>query len=45
MGDVFKNERLVDNRFLQAFGKKQPPAGLILHTEHGSQYTSSKFQT
>lgn len=38
-------DQLVIDAFLQAYGKEQPQAGLIIHTDQGSQYTSSKFQS
>ncbi len=38
-------DQLVIDAFLQACGKEQPQEGLIIHTDQGSQYTSSNFQT
>lgn len=37
-------EQLVIDAFLQAVGKERPPAGLIVHTDRGSQYTSRRYQ-
>jgi putative transposase len=37
-------EQLVIDAFLQAVGREQPPAGLIVHTDRGSQYTSRRYQ-
>jgi len=38
-------ERLAMDEFLQGFGKEQPPTGLTIHTDQGSQFTSGKFTT
>lgn len=37
-------EQLVINAFLQAVGRERPSAGLIVHTDRGSQYTSRRYQ-
>lgn len=31
--------------FMQAYGRERPKEGLIVHTDQGSQFTSSNFQT
>jgi putative transposase len=36
-------ERLVADAFLQGFGREMPKAGLIVHTDQGSQFTSGAF--
>ncbi|MTK13812.1 MAG: IS3 family transposase [Clostridiaceae bacterium] len=36
---------LVIEAFLQAYGKERPGAGLIVHTDQGSQYTGGKFRS
>ncbi len=38
-------DQLLADYFLQAFGKQQPEQGLIIQTDQGSQYTSTKFQS
>lgn len=38
-------DQLIVNSFLQAFGKEQSGPGLIIHTDQGSQYTSTKFRS
>ncbi|OEH82170.1 transposase [Enterococcus rivorum] len=37
-------DQLVIDAFLQACGQEKPKARLIIHTDQGSQYTSSNFQ-
>ncbi|WP_083520876.1 DDE-type integrase/transposase/recombinase [Alicyclobacillus kakegawensis] len=37
-------EQLVIDAFLRAIGREQPPAGLIVHADRGSQYTSRRYQ-
>ncbi|AQZ48413.1 DDE-type integrase/transposase/recombinase [Paenibacillus larvae] len=37
-------DSLVIDAFLQGYQKEHPKAGLIIHTDQGSQYTSSNFQ-
>ena len=37
-------DQLVIAAFNQAYGKEQPEAGLIVHTDQGSQFTSRNFQ-
>lgn len=44
MSPRMKDQLVVDS-FLQAFGKKQPGSGVIIHIYKGSQYTSTKFQS
>lgn len=44
MSPRMKDQLVVDS-FLQAFGKEQPGPGLIIHTDQGSQYTGTKFQS
>ena len=43
MGNRMK-DHLVIEAFLQAYGKERPKAGLIVHTDQGSQYTSGNFR-
>lgn len=38
-------EQLVIDAFLQAVGRERPSAGLIVHTDRGSQYTSRRYQS
>ena len=38
-------DKLVRDCFLQACGKEHPQPGLIVHTDQGSQYTSSRYQS
>ena len=38
-------DTLVMNAFMQAYGRERPKEGLIVHTDQGSHFTSSKFQT
>ena len=38
-------DKLVIDCFLQACGKEHPQTGLIVHTDQGSQYTSSRYQS
>ena len=38
-------DQLVLDAFIQAIGKERPHKGLIIHTDQGSQYTSSRFQS
>jgi putative transposase len=38
-------DTLVIDAFLQAYGKERPNAGLIVHTDQGSQYTGGNFRT
>ncbi|MFK4936591.1 IS3 family transposase [Lactococcus garvieae] len=38
-------DKLVIDCLLQASGKEQPQADLIVHTDQGSQYTSSRYQS
>jgi len=42
--DTRMKEALVTEAFLQACGKEHPSKGLVVHTDQGTQYTSSKFQ-
>jgi len=37
-------ESLVIQAFLQAYGREKPTAGLIVHTDQGSQYTGANFR-
>jgi len=37
--------QLVIDAFLQAVGRERPSAGLIVHTDRGSQYTSRRYQS
>ncbi len=37
-------DTLVMNAFMQAYGKERPAAGLIVHTDQGSQYTGGRFR-
>ncbi len=37
-------DQLVVDSFLQSFGKERPDSRLIIHTDQGSKYTSTKFQ-
>ena len=39
------HDKLVRDCFLQACGKEHPQPGLIVHTDQGSQYTSSRYQS
>ncbi|MDZ4406742.1 hypothetical protein ORM92_23135 [Bacillus cereus] len=43
MNTRMKNSLVID-AFLQGYKKKHPKLGLIIHTDPGSQYTSSTFQ-
>ncbi|MBO8164933.1 MAG: DDE-type integrase/transposase/recombinase [Brevibacillus sp.] len=38
-------EQLGIDAFLQAVGRERPSAGLIVHTDRGSQYTSRRYQS
>ena len=38
-------ESLVIQAFLQAYGREKPIAGLIVHTDQGSQYTGANFRS
>lgn len=38
-------DKLVIDCFLQASGREHPQSGLIVHTDQGSQYTSSRYQS
>ena len=38
-------ESLVIQAFLQAYGREKPQAGLIVHTDQGSQYTGGGFRS
>jgi putative transposase len=38
------SERLATGALKQAIGRENPAAGLIVHTDRGSQYTSKAFQ-
>jgi len=42
--DKKMHDTLVMNAFLQAYGKERPAAGLVVHTDQGSQYTSGRFR-
>jgi len=42
--DITIKEKLVTDAFLQAYGSEYPTAGLIVHTDQGSQYTSDGFR-
>jgi putative transposase len=42
--DKRMKEDLVIQAFLQAYGRERPKEGLIVHTDQGSQYTSSNFR-
>jgi putative transposase len=44
MGRKMK-ETLVMDAFMQAYHREYPKEGLIVHTDQGSQYTGSNFQT
>jgi putative transposase len=35
---------LVEQAFLKAYGLRQPPKGLVFHSDRGSQYTSKRFR-
>ena len=43
MGRKMKDTLVMDS-FMQAFGRERPDAGLIVHTDQGSQYTSGNFR-
>jgi putative transposase len=43
MGRKMK-DTLVMDAFMQAYGREHPKEGLIVHTDQGSQFTSSNFQ-
>lgn len=43
MGRKMK-DTLVMDAFMQAFGREHPEEGLVVHTDQGSQFTSSNFQ-
>ena len=38
-------DTLVQDAFIQAYGKEHPDAGLIVHTDQGSQFTSGNFRS
>lgn len=38
-------DSLVVDAFIQAYGKEQPSAGLIVHTDQGSQFTGCNFRS
>lgn len=42
--DKKMRDTLVINAFMQAYGKERPAAGLIVHTDQGSQYTGGWFR-
>ena len=42
--DTTMKEKLVTDAFLQAYGREHPAAGLIVHSDQGSQYTSDNFR-
>lgn len=37
-------DTLVQDAFIQAYGKEHPDVGLIVHTDQGSQFTSGNFR-
>lgn len=37
-------DSLVIDAFLQGYGRENPEQGLLVHTDQGTQYTSSNFQ-
>ena len=37
-------ESLVINAFNQAYGRENPPQGLIVHTDQGAQFTGGSFR-
>lgn len=41
--DTRMKDKLVVEALLQAVGRENPSAGMIVHTDQGSQYTSSRF--
>lgn len=43
--DTRMKDHLVIDAFLQAIGKEHPSAGLVVHTDHGSQLTSAGFRS
>lgn len=43
--DTRMKDQLVIDALNQAVGKEQPQPGLIIHTDQGSQYTGSRFQS
>jgi transposase InsO family protein len=40
-----RDEQLITNAALMALARRQPEAGLVHHSDRGSQYTSSGYQT
>lgn len=38
-------DTLVEDAFIQAYGKEHPDAGLIVHTDQDSQFTSGNFRS
>lgn len=42
--DTRIRDSLVMSAFYQGIGREHPDEGLIVHTDRGSQYTSSRFQ-
>lgn len=38
-------DTLVQDDFIQAYGKEHPDAGLIVHTDQGLQFTSGNFRS
>lgn len=42
MDNKMKDSLVIDH-FIQAFGKEQPPTGLIVHTDQVSQFTGCNF--
>lgn len=43
--DTRMKDQLVIDALNQAVSKEQPQPGLIIHTDQGSQYTGSRFQS
>jgi putative transposase len=39
-----RDETLVENALLMALSSRKPTAGLLLHSDRGSQYTSHRYQ-
>lgn len=42
--DKRMNQSLVNRALIKAYNLRQPPRGLVFHSDRGSQYTSKSFQ-